>query len=65
MKNNIKVLRALRGITQQQLADAIGVRRETLIRIEKGAQNFGFDTAIKITEVLKCSLDDLIKEITI
>ena len=64
MKNNIKVLRALWGITQQQLADAIGVRRETLIRIEKG-DNFSFETAIKITEVLKCSLDDLIKEITI
>ena len=64
MKNNIKVLRALRGITQQQLADAIGVRRETLIRIEKG-DNFSFETAIKITEVLKCSLDVLIKEITI
>lgn len=65
MKNNIKVLRALRGITQEQLADAIGVRRETLIRIEKGEQNFHFDTAIKISEVLKCSLDALIKEITI
>ena len=64
MKNNIRVLRALRGITQQQLADAIGVRRETLIRIEKG-DNFSFDTAIKITEVFKCSLDSLIKEITI
>lgn len=64
MKNNIKVLRVLRGITQQQLADAIGIRRETLIRIEKG-DNFSFETAIKITEVLKCSLDDLIKEITI
>ena len=64
MENNIKVLRALRGITQQQLADAIGVRRETLIRIEKG-DNFSFETAIKISEMLKCSLNDLIKEITI
>ena len=64
MENNIKVLRALRGIAQQQLADAIGVRRETLIRIEKG-DNFSFETAIKISEMLKCSLNDLIKEITI
>lgn len=65
MKNNIKVLRALRSITQEQLAEKIGVRRETLIRIEKGAQNFSFETAVKIAKVLDCSLDDLIKEFKI
>ena len=63
MKNNIKLLRALHYSTT--ISGCHRCTRETLIRIEKGTQNFGFDTAIKITEVLKCSLDDLIKEITI
>ncbi len=35
MKNRIKVERAERDITQQQLADAVGVSRQTIVAIEK------------------------------
>ncbi len=36
MKNRIKVERAERDITQQQLAEAVGVSRQTIVAIEKG-----------------------------
>ncbi|MBD5277878.1 MAG: helix-turn-helix transcriptional regulator [Bacteroides sp.] len=35
MKNRIKVERAEMDITQQQLADAVGVSRQTIVAIEK------------------------------
>ena len=36
MKNNIRVERAIHGISQQQLADSVGVSRQTINAIEKG-----------------------------
>lgn len=35
MKNRIRVERAEKDITQQQLADAVGVSRQTIVAIEK------------------------------
>lgn len=36
MKNKIKVERAEKDVTQQQLAEAVGVSRQTIVAIEKG-----------------------------
>ena len=36
MKNNIKVERAIKNITQQQLADSVGVSRQTINAMELG-----------------------------
>ena len=39
MKNRIQELRALRRITQQELADAVSVTRQTIISLENGRYN--------------------------
>ena len=36
MKNKIKVYRAMQDLTQEDLAKAIGVTRQTILAIEKG-----------------------------
>ena len=38
MKNNIRVERAVLRISQQQLADAVGVSRQTIYAIENGKE---------------------------
>ena len=48
MKNNIKVERAAKDVTQQQLADSVGVSRQTIVAIEKGKFLPSTPLAIKI-----------------
>ena len=45
MKNNIKNLRTEKGISQQKLAENLGVSRQTINSIEKGR----FDPSLKLT----------------
>lgn len=55
--NNVKQLREFRNLTQQQLADAIGVNIETIQAIETGNENFNIDTLVSIANVLNFYLD--------
>lgn len=55
---NVKKYRKSAGLTQQQLAEAAGVRRETIIRMEKGLFTPGIELAYKICEVLKSDIKD-------
>ena len=58
---NIKKYRQLAGMTQAQLAEAIGVSHEFIRRIEskKGKKTFSFQTLWNISKVLNVSLDKL------
>jgi len=35
MKNNVKAIRGIKGLTQEELAELLGVSRQTVISIEK------------------------------
>ena len=58
-KTRIKELRARYDLTQEDLAKKVGVRRETILYLEKGTYNPSLLLSHKIAEVLKTTLDDL------
>lgn len=62
MKTNIRTKRKELKLTQQQLADACGINRVTLNRIEHGVYNPGIETAAKLAAALGCTIDELVKE---
>lgn len=57
MKNNIKVERAVKDVTQQQLADAVGVSRQTIVAIEKGKFLPSTPLALKIARFFEKSVE--------
>ena len=50
LKNRIRVLRAEKEISQKELAEVIGVSRQTVNSIEKGKFNPSVITALKVAE---------------
>ncbi len=53
MKNRIKELRARLDITQDELARKVGVRRETIVFLEKGKYNPSLQLAHDVAKALK------------
>jgi putative transcriptional regulator len=58
-RTRIKELRARYDLTQEDLAKAVGVRRETILYLEKGKYNPSLKLAHDVAEVLRTTLDDL------
>jgi putative transcriptional regulator len=59
MKTKIKELRARYDLTQEDLARKVGVRRETILFIEKGDYNPSIKLAHEIAMALKTTIDEL------
>lgn len=60
MKNlRLKSARAALDISQQQLAEMVGVSRQTISAIEKGDYNPTINLCISICKVLRKTLDEL------
>jgi putative transcriptional regulator len=59
MKNNIRVERAILRMTQQQLAERIGVTRQTVNAIEAGKYVPSTVLALKMAAVFGKSVDDV------
>lgn len=58
-KTRIRELRARYDLTQEDLARAVGVRRETILYLEKGTYNPSLQLAHDVAKVLKTTIDDL------
>ena len=58
-KNNIKVLRAMQDITQEQLAKELGVSRQTVIAIENDKYLPSLTLAFKIAAYFHIKIEDV------
>lgn len=58
----LKAARAALDMTQQELADAVGVTRQTIVAIEKGDYNPTVRLCVDICKVLGKTLNDLFWE---
>ena len=56
---NLKKYRVAQELTQEQLADIVGVRRETIMRLEKAQYNPALKLAIDISRAVKAPIEDI------
>jgi len=59
MKNKIKVFRAMHDLTQEDLAQAIGVTRQTILAIEKGKYVPSLDLAFRISRYFRVNIEEV------
>ena len=59
MRNRIKEYRLKQNITQEKLAETVGVRRETIIFLEQGKYNPSLKLAHNIVKALHARIDDI------
>ncbi len=59
MKNKIKVFRAMNDLTQEDLALAIGVTRQTILAIEKGKYVPSLDLAFRISRHFNVNIEEV------
>lgn len=59
MKNKLKVYRAIHDLTQEQLADKLGVTRQTIIAIEADKYLPSLSLAFKMANLFKVNIEDI------
>ena len=60
MPFSIGIYRKKEGLTQAELGEKLGVSAQTVWRWENGSRQPDIETAVKIANILKCTLDELI-----
>ena len=59
MKNRLEEIRKTRGITQEELAKALGVSRQTIGSLENGRYNPSIILAFKIARFFDLAIEDI------
>ena len=59
MKTRIKEYRAKYNLTQEKLAEMVGVRRETIIFLEQGRYNPSLKLARNVSQALQASIEEI------
>ncbi|CEA03065.1 hypothetical protein CH76_05880 [Lysinibacillus sp. BF-4] len=59
MENVIKEKRAIKGWTQDDLAELVDVSRQTIISIEKGRYNPSLLLAYRLAKLFDCTIEEL------
>lgn len=55
----LKMYRQLKNMTQEQLANRVGVRRETIMRLEKAQYNPSLKLAIDISRAVEAPIEEI------
>ncbi len=63
--NRVKEFRLARGMTQQELADASGVSRQSVISIETGRYVPSLPLALKFAQIFGCPTDELFQRVEV
>lgn len=59
MKNRLEELRRARGVRQEELADALGVSRQTIGSLENGRYNPSILLAFKLARYFGLAIEDI------
>ncbi len=59
LENRLKEIRQQRGLTQESLAQAIGVTRQTVIAVEQGKFRPSVELALRLARELEVSVHDV------
>jgi len=59
VKTRVKEYRAKHNLTQEKLAEMVGVRRETIIFLEQGKYNPSLKLAYNVARALKTTIDEV------
>jgi len=60
--NKVKARRVLAELTQEDLAQRVGVTRQTVLAIEKGNYAPSVVLAIRLAKILNCTVEELFDE---
>jgi putative transcriptional regulator len=59
LQNNLRVLRAIKDISQEQLAEELGVTRQTIHAVENNKYNPSLELAFKIAKFFEKSIEEV------
>ena len=59
LQNRLRELRRQQGLTQAQLAQAVGISRQSIIAIEKSKYKPTIELALKLARALSCPVEEL------
>ena len=59
MENTLKVLRAIKEVTQEQLAEDLGVTRQTIHAVESGKYNPSLELAFKLAIYFETKIEEI------
>ena len=61
LRTRMKEYRAMEGMKQEELAELVGVRRETIGNLENGRYNPSLKLAMDIAEVFHVSVEEMFR----
>jgi putative transcriptional regulator len=59
LENTLKVLRAMKGVTQEQLAEELKVTRQTIHAVESGKYNPSLELAFKLARYFETTIEEI------